>query len=331
MDVDAFVEVHEPTWQRLEELVARRRLDGDDADELVRLYQRVVTHLSQVQASAGDPVLASRLSRLAARARTRVGGAREPAWRELARFALVSFPAAVFRIRWLVVAVAVAFVAVAAAMAAWVATDPAVLAAIGSEEDLRQYVERDFVEYYSQNTAASFAGQVWTNNARIAALCVALGVAGFPVLYVLFSNAVGVGQAAGMLFAFDRGDVFFAFILPHGFMELTAVFVAGAAGLRIFWAWVAPGGRTRADSLAAEGRALFTVAVGLVVVLAVSGVVEGFVTPAPWPTPVRVGVGLAVLVAFCVYVHVLGGRAVRAGETGDLRAAETGDLAPTRG
>ncbi|MEJ5946145.1 stage II sporulation protein M [Pseudokineococcus basanitobsidens] len=331
MDVDAFVEVHEPTWRRLEALLEQGRPSGADADELVRLYQRTATHLSLLRAENPDPVLVSRLSRLVARARHRLGGVREPAWRELARFVLVSFPVAVYRVRRLVVAIGVLFCLVGAAVAVWVAGDPQVLAALGSEQDARQYVERDFVDYYSQNTAASFAGQVWTNNARIAALCVALGVAGFPVVYLLGANAVGVGQAAGLLFAYDRGDVFFAFILPHGFLELTAIFVAGAAGLRIFWAWVAPGPRTRADALATEGRALFTVAIGLAGVLAVSGVVEGFVTPAPWPTWLRVGVGFGVFCAFVVYVGVLGRRAAAAGETGDLRAGDVGDLAPTRG
>lgn len=331
MDVDAFVEVHDPTWRRLEALLRRRHLSGEESDELVRLYQRTATHLSVLRAESPDPVLLSRLSRLVARARTRLGGTREPAWRELARFVTVSFPVAVYRIRWLVVGVAVAFTALAAALAVWVVQDPAVLAAMGEEQDLRQYVERDFTAYYSQNTAASFAGQVWTNNAWIAALCVAFGIAGAPVVYALVMNAVNVGAAAGLLFAYDRGAVFFSFILPHGMLELTCVFVAASAGLRLFWAWVSPGPRTRSTALATEGRALVTVALGLVGVLALSGVVEGFVTPAPWPTPVRIGIGALALAAFVVYVGVLGGRAARAGETGDLRAADVEDVLPTRG
>ena len=58
---------------------------------------------------------------------------------------------------------------------------------------------------------------------------------------VLVQNAVGVGTAAAIMTAFDRGDVFVLYILPHGLLELTCIFVAGAAGLQIFWAWVAPG------------------------------------------------------------------------------------------
>ena len=65
----------------------------------------------------------------------------------------------------------------------------------------------------------------------------------------------------------DRGSLFFGLILPHGLLELTAIFVAAAVGLRLFWSWIEPGPRSRLDSLAAEGRTAAGVALGLVVVL----------------------------------------------------------------
>ena len=128
-----------------------------------------------------------------------------------------------------------------------------------------------------------------------------------------------------MLFHYGEGDTFFLYILPHGLLELTAIFVAGAAGLRIFWAWVAPGARTRAQALAEDGRALFTVAIGLVIVLFVSGIIEGFVTPQPWPWAVKIGIGAARR-----WPHSSptcsssDGRAVRAGQTGDLDEFDAG-------
>ena len=62
----------------------------------------------------------------------------------------------------------------------------------------------------------------------------------------------------------DRGSLFFGLILPHGILELTAVFVAAGVGLRLFWAWVDPGPRTRLQSVAHEGRSAGAVALGLV-------------------------------------------------------------------
>ena len=65
--------------------------------------------------------------------------------------------------------------------------------------------------------------------------------------------------------------------------------------MRIFWSWIAPGARTRGQALAEDGRALFTVALGLTISLFVSGCIEGFVTPSPLPWPVKIGIGALAL------------------------------------
>jgi len=229
----------------------------------------------------------------------------------------------------LTVVVGLVFLLVTWLYGMWVVQTPGVIQAIGPDEDLRRYVEEDFVDYYSENPAASFAGLVWTNNAWIALQAVAFGVTGIWPAFILYQNAQGIGMAAGMMASYDRLDVFFAYILPHGFMELTAIFIATAAGLRIFWAWVAPGRRPRSAALAEEGRALITVALGLVLVLLVSGLVEGFVTPSPLPTWARITIGLLVFAAYWVYTLVLGRRAVAAGHRGDLGVADRGDAVVT--
>lgn len=325
MDVDAFVTAHSAEWQRLEQLSRRRRLAADEVDELVSLHQRVSTHLSVVRSAAPDPSLVARLSMLVNRSRQAVAGSREPIWRDVARFFVLEFPAALYRAGPLTIVVAVAFLLIAGASGWWVAADPAVQAALASDAEVRRLCDVQFEAYYSENPAASFAGLVWTNNAWIAAQSIAFGITGVFPLYVFAQNAVGVGSTGGLMASCGSLDTFFAFITPHGLLELTAVFVALAAGLRLFWAWVDPGPRTRLEALAQEGRAMVGVAVGLVVVLFVSGLVEAYVTPAPLPTWLRIGIGAAVWGAFVAYVVVLGRRAVRAGETGDLRAELRGD------
>jgi uncharacterized membrane protein SpoIIM required for sporulation len=329
VDLDAFTDVHRHSWERLASLTARRRLGGEEADELLVLYQRTSTHLSMIRSVAPESALSARLSLLLSRARTRFTGAPSGVLEDLAVFFVHSLPAAFYRIRWLTAAVGLVFLAVAWLFGAWTANTPGVIAAMGSDEQIRQYVEEDFVSYYSENPAASFAGMVWTNNAWIAAQCVAFGVTGVWVPWIIYQNAQGVGMAAGMMAAYGELDTFFAFILPHGLMELTAIFVAAAAGLQIFWAWVSPGRRSRAEALAQEGRALMTVALGLALVLLVSGLVEGFVTPSPWPTWLRVGIGAAVFAGYWAYTLILGRRAVSAGHLGDLSAVDRGDAART--
>jgi uncharacterized membrane protein SpoIIM required for sporulation len=331
VDLDAFVTVHRAEWDRLDQLSRRRRLTGAEADELVTLYRRAATHLSVVRSAAPDAALAGRLSTTVARARGTVTGGHEPAWREASRFAAVSFPAAVYRARWWALGAAVFTVVVAVASGWWVATSPEAQASIASDAEIRRLVEVEFERYYSEYAASSFAAKVWTNNAWVAAVCIAFGVAGAPVVYVLFQNALNVGVTGGLMAANGRLDLFFGLITPHGLLELTAVFVAAGAGLKLFWAWVDPGPRPRGQALGEEGRAMVTIAMGLVVVLFVSGIVEAFVTPSGLPTWARIGIGVVVWLLFLGYVLRYGRPAALAGETGDLRGELVEDRAPVSG
>ncbi|MGO4144745.1 stage II sporulation protein M [Paenarthrobacter sp. YAF11_1] len=324
MDIDAFSAVHGDKWSRLHFLAHKRRLTGAEADELLRLYQTVSGHLSLIRSVAPETALSATLSAGLAQARTRFTGARSNFMEDLARFFVIALPAAFYRIRWLTVWCGLAFVVVAGAYALWIGTSAEALRAVGSDARIQQYVDEDFIDYYSENPAASFAGAVWTNNAWISAQAVAFGVTGFWVPYILFMNAQGLGIAAGLFLATGKMDVFFSYILPHGLMELTAVFIACAAGLKIFWAMVRPGPRKRLQAVADEGRSLITIALGLVLVLLVSGMVEGFVTPSPLPVWAKITIGAVVLAAYWVYTLVLGGRAARTGVTGDLDANDAG-------
>lgn len=330
MDVDAFVLAHRATWDRLEHLVKRRRtLTGAEVDELVDLYQRVSTHLSMVRTGAGDDVVVARLSGLVARARTAVTGAHAPLWSEFTRFWTVSFPVVAYRSwRWWAGSAA-AFFVVAAVIAVWVEHSPEVQAIIGTPSDIAQLVNHDFESYYSDHPAGSFALQVWTNNAWLAAQCIGYAILlGIPIPWMLFANAANVGVSAGLMFQAGKGDLFLGLLAPHGLLELTALFLAAGAGMKLGWTVVAPGDRPRGQALAEQGRAVGSVAVGMVAVLLVSGLIEALVTPSSLPTFVRVAIGVTAEAGFLAYVIHFGRKAVRAGESGDVEAAP--DVVPTQ-
>lgn len=333
MDLDVFVSAHRAEWDRLDALLGRRRrLTGAEADELVTLYQRAATHLSVIQSAAPDPQLTGRLSRLVARARSAVTGTRRASWRDVTHFLTHGFPAAVYRARHWWVPTALISTAVAALLAWWIGTHPEVQASIAAPAELREMTRPggQYETYYSSNPATSFAAQVWTNNAWAAALCLILGVfLGLPVLWILFQNMLNLGVGFGLMSSAGRLDTFLGLVLPHGLLELTAVFVAAGTGLRLGWTVIDPGPRTRRTALAEEGRAALAMAIGLALVLFVSGAVEGFVTPSGLPTWARITIGVAAELAFLAYVYVLGGRAARAGESGDLEASGRSADVPT--
>jgi uncharacterized membrane protein SpoIIM required for sporulation len=329
VDLDVFVAERAPQWRRLDELSGRRKLTADEADELVSLYRITATDLSLVQSRTPDPATAARLSRLLARARAAVvGGSRRSGWAALAHGVQVDFPVAVYRAwRWWV-GVAAANVVIAGAMMIYLRNHPERLSRVLPSEALRQLVDHDFANYYSAHPAQSFALQVWTNNVVVTALDLFLGVTLIGTLYVLANNVINIGVVGGALLGAGKGTLFFGLILPHGLLELTAVFVSGGVGLRTGWAWIAPGRRTRSQALAEAGRTTAVVALGLIGVLAVSGAIEAFVTPSGLPTAARISIGVVAEVAFLTYVFVLGRRGAHAGQTGDLDFDEREALAP---
>ncbi|AGB26173.1 uncharacterized membrane protein [Mycobacterium sp. JS623] len=329
MDVDAFVLAHRPTWDRLEALVKRRRrLTGAEVDELVDLYQRVSTHLSMVRSASTDALLIGRLSSLVARARSAVTGAHAPLWSEFTRFFTVSFPVVVYQAwRWWL-GTAIGFLFVTMLIALWMSGNHEVQSSLKTPSEIEQLVNHDFASYYSEHPAGSFFSHVWLNNWWVSAQCIGAAILlGIPIPWMLFQNALNLGVNAAFMFDAGKGDVFLTLLAPHGMLELTAVFLSGAVGMRLGWSVVSPGNRPRTQVLAERGRAVVAVAIGLFGVLLVSALIEAFVTPAQLPTAVRIGIGVATEIAFLAYIFHFGRKAARAGETGDIDDAP--DVVPT--
>jgi uncharacterized membrane protein SpoIIM required for sporulation len=333
VDLDAYVAAHRGEWDRLEKLLGRarspRRLSGPEVDELVELYQRTATHLSVLQSAGRDPVLIAKLSSLVARARSAVAGGRQALWQDVARFLREDFPAVCYRTRWWWLGSAAAFLLVATAYGVWIAHSPEAQLAAAPPDAVRQLVSHDFRDYYSSAPAQDFASRVFTNNVYVAAQEILFGFLLLPGLFVLFSYAYHVGVIGGLMAANGQSAQFFGLILPHGILELTAVFVACGLGLKLGWTAIDPGGRARATALAEEGRALVVGALGLAVMLLTSGLIEGFVTPSGLPTWARIGIGVVAEALFLTWVFRYGRRAVRAGVTGDLRDDLRGAQLPT--
>jgi uncharacterized membrane protein SpoIIM required for sporulation len=331
VDLDAFVSEHGAEWNRLQVLSGKRRrkLTAPEVDELVVLYRRTATHLSVVRSRSSDPTLVAWLSRLVLQARAAVSPSSGFSVAAVGRFFTVSFPLEIFRsARWCI-GTAIGFLTLSGVLIGIVAGDEQVALTFVSPEQIDALVQNDFEAYYSSNAPQNFAALVWTNNAYVSAICLAGGAIILPTLYLLWTNAFGVGLTGGIMVGHGRSDVFFGLIAIHGMLELSCVFIAAGVGLRIGWSWIAPGPlRTRAQAFAETGRSGMVVALGLVVPLFFSGLVEAFVTPLPLPIPVKLVVGLFVWAAFMAYVIGFGLRASQQGQTTDVAAHEREALAP---
>jgi uncharacterized membrane protein SpoIIM required for sporulation len=328
VDLDAFVAAHRADWERLDELVRRRRwLTGDEVDDLVTRYQRTATHLSVVRSSGHDPALAARLSTSLIRARAAISGAHTPAWQSVRRFAVVSLPATIYRVRWWWLGASAGTMLAALIIGWWVARSPAVQASLLSKSQVASLVNHQFRNYYSQDSASSFAFKVWTNNVYVTVEVLILGAfCCLPAVIPLLNLAVNLGVEGALLIVHGRAAEFFGLIMPHGMLELSTALLGAGAGLRLGWSIIDPGHRPRMQALAEEGRTTITIALGCILLLATSGVIEAFVTPSPLPTWARIGIGLCAEAALLSYVFVVGRRAARAGLSADI--GEAPDVAP---
>jgi uncharacterized membrane protein SpoIIM required for sporulation len=302
VDLDAFVAEHGGEWHRLRMLAARRSLDAEEADELVTLYQRATTHLSVLRSrTPGAPVLIE-LSNLVVAARAALVRGPRFGWAQLARFFTHTLPAELYRARRWWIATALASLAVTVAMAWFFSTHPAAVATFSDRDEVQNLVDHQFVDYYSAYQASHFGLQVWTNNAVVTAKCIAAGVLVLPVFYILFQNLFNLALVGGVMAQTGHTGTLLTYLAPHGLLELTCVFIGAGVGLRIGWAWIAPGlTRTRRQAAIDEARAGARIAVGLAGALAVAGLLESFVTPSPLPPLLRVGIGALVWLLFLGY------------------------------
>ena len=300
MKLDVFLRHGEPAWAELSGLVAAaggrpERLGPDGVRRLGGLYRSAAADLALARRRFPlDPVV-GRLEDVVGRARHLVYAG------EARRETVGSF---LGRRYWQRVVERPAMLAVAALLlftpvglgAAWARSDAAIAAGVvpaglggGSTDRDRQGADLGL----STGESTSFSSQIFVNNIRVTLTAFAGGITGGVLTAAsLIFNGLVIGVVGGLAVGGDRTAVFVQLVAPHGVLELSCIVVAGAAGLRMGWAIVAPGRRRRGAALAAEARAGAELALGTAPWLVLAGIVEGFVTPA------GIGVGPALAVGF---------------------------------
>jgi uncharacterized membrane protein SpoIIM required for sporulation len=302
--VEGFIAERGEGWAQLVDLLGRaggrvERLPADDALRLGDLYRATAADLARArQRWPGDPVV-DELEALVGRARSvvyRVPGRRSSFghWLTTGFFQRVRE-----RPRVLLVA-ALLLWGPAVGMAVWAHGDPATAGRVARVSALSSGAADSAAQGggghrgISTGESASISTEIFVNNIRVSLVCLAVGISGglLTAVALVFNGAV-VGLIVGLFAANGAGGVAVSYLAPHGVLELSLVTVAGAAGLRIGTAVIAPGLRARGAALVAEARAAAEMALGVALWLVPTGLVEGFVTPQGLSPAVALTVGLA--------------------------------------
>lgn len=318
MNLDAWLGTHRPTWQRLEAIVdglskrGPKRTAAEDLRQLAELYQTVCADLAQLRTLDADPAIVQPLNRLVTRTHAqiyRAGPKRSLRWGE---FFLAGYPR-LFRQTWKFTAASLLLATVSALMAySTVQKSPEVVADILGGADKELYGPKsvgDIRERFGHEGNPLLSSLVTTNNIRVALTAFALGIT-FAVgtVYVMVVNGAMLGGIAGAFAKSGIGWQFWMVVLPHGALELSAIVIAGGAGLMVGYGLWCPGRRTRLRALREEAIRAVQLAVGLIPAFIVAGLFEGLVTPSDAiPELVKVGLGVTAATVFWLYL-LLGGR-----------------------
>jgi uncharacterized membrane protein SpoIIM required for sporulation len=323
--LDRFVEERESRWQELDEAVRRargkpERLGPDGVRRFALLYRAAAADLAQArQRFPGDPLVA-RLTSLVTRARPVVYSA-EPRRAPVLDFLLTGYWRRV-RERPLFLAAGWAFMLVPGLLALlWALSDPGAASGLVPEQ-FRHAGDAGGRALESGADQAAFSSGIFTNNIRVAFLAFAAGaLGGLGTVVVEVYNGVLVGTVLGLASGAGNGDRVLELVAPHGFLELSCIAVAAAAGLRLGWAVIDPGPRARGAALAEEARHGAEIVLGTVPWLVLAGLVEGFVTPREIGLLPALAVGIGIAAPYWALVVWRGRTPEQEGEPALVTAA----------
>jgi len=310
--IDRFVEDRRARWARLGQLVSGargrvERLSADDVVELGRLYRVTTSDLAIARRDFARDVATERLNDLVAAAHALVYSEAPTSGRRLRRFLVRELPATVrANLPWTGASFAI-FVVFALAMYVVGLLLPDVAANALPEETRQQLAERQLWTDIPEGFRPIAGPLIIVNNVRVAIVLFAGGLtAGALTIYALAANGAMLGTIFAVVQGYGLGGGLLAFIAGHGVLELSAIFLSGGAGLRLAWAILRPGERSRRDALRLGGAQASRVMLLVIPVLGVAGLIEGFLSPSGASETVKAAVGVVTGAMLWGYVLLVG-------------------------
>ncbi len=317
MNINEFISERKADWQKLEALTAKIRpgtaagLGREELWDLGRLYIAAVSDLSVLKSSElGRDPSNEIIAYLNAQV-VRVHGIiyRKPrfTWSEFGRFWLEGFPEA-FRAGKVYVGIAVSVFGLFFLVGLFLGANNQAFIDLIVPEHIIATVEGGKVWFNHLYAVAPVASsQLMTHNVSVTFLVFAAGITfGIGTVYLLALNGLLLGTVAALCMKHKLSLEFWSFVLPHGSFEITAVFIAGGAGLILGHALVDPGPYRRTEILSLRSRDAVKLALGCVPLLIIAGVIEAFFSPSPVPPEFKIVFAGAMFTALLGFLFFAG-------------------------
>ncbi len=312
-----FVERRSEAWETLDALLVRaakrgvRRLAPEEIEAIGRLYRAATSDLAYATGRGYDARVLEYLNRLVARAHAYVyGAAATTGWERVAHFYTHTFPAE-FRRSFALFALCTALTIVTA-IVAYVAirTRPGDAYALLPQQLIPSVIKKSLHDSnfaFDPTQSPLMSSEIITNNVRVAIMafagCVTLGI--FTVS-IIAQNGLMLGGVGALFTNAGFGPDFWVTVAPHGVIELTAIQIAGAAGLLISLGIIAPGRMRRRDAIRTSAARAGVLIAGVASMLVIAGTIEGFYSPLRLPAAPRVAVGVITGILLVLYFAFAG-------------------------
>ncbi|MFK0730034.1 MAG: stage II sporulation protein M [Gloeotrichia echinulata GP01] len=311
MNIQRWIGRREPNWQRLDALLRQieqkglKSLKSAQIRELASLYRSVAADLARARTQQVGNTLIQSLQSLTTRGYTQIyQGSRRHEWEAVVEFYRWGLPNIVQQ-TFPYIATATALFLLGGIVAWWYAwQDPTFMSLIVPQQLIS--LVRDEHKLWMGSIVGIepvASSSIMINNLSVSFAAVAGGMtAGAYTAYLMVFNGLLIGAIGTLVGQNQLAYPFWAFVFPHGSLELPAIFFAGGAGFLLAKAILFPGQYRRGDALKFYGSQAVKLIFGIVPMLMIAGTIEGFFSPNPSvPSPIKYLTGMGLFVLLVMY------------------------------
>ncbi|MEH7335747.1 stage II sporulation protein M [Neobacillus drentensis] len=310
MNLKQFVKMHREDWKQLELLISalsksRKSITGDNITQFNRLYQKAAQNLSYSQTYFPNDEVTQYLNGLVAKSHNLLYKDQVSSFKQIRYFFGTKF-VGLFLEQWKFVVVAM-FLFTIGALGSFISVynDPLHIYSL-IPANIAQGIDPEQVGSDRGAVDSSLmSASIMTNNIKVAIFAFAGGITfGLLTIYLLVYNGILIGALAALFWHHDKSYDFWAFIVPHGMIELTAIFIAGGAGLLMGYKLFVPGQLSRGYQLKNQAKRSVQLLLGTIPLFVIAGVIEGFITPAAISLEAKYLVAFLTVVGLILYIVI---------------------------
>ncbi|MEH7109653.1 stage II sporulation protein M [Bacillus sp. JJ1764] len=310
MDVKQFIKKYREDWRQLEQLVGalskrRTAITGDSITQFHRLYQKTAQNLSYSQTYFPHDDVTQYLNGLVSKSHNLLYKDQVSSFKQIRQFFSTKFVGLLWeQWKFVLVAFALFFIGALASFLS-VLNDPLHIYSIVPPE-IAKGVDPEHLGQGNANIDSSYmSASIMTNNIQVAILAFAGGITfGFLTVYLLITNGILIGALAALFWHHGKSYDFWAYIVPHGMIELTAIFIAGGAGLLMGYKLLVPGPFSRGYQLKFYALRSVQLLLGTIPLFVIAGIIEGFITPAKISLEAKYVVALLTVIGLILYIFI---------------------------